>query len=70
MLILFHFQCIPFFFSFRIELDNQPLLTKELRNRQMLQKLGRFKQTVIRVYFPEKLVLQAVFEAGETSNYI
>lgn len=50
-------------------MDNQPLLTKELRDRQLEQKLGRFKQTVIRVYFPERLVLQAVFEAGETGNF-
>lgn len=50
----------------RVDMENQPLLTKELRNRQILQKLGRFKQTVIRVYFPERYVLQAVFEAQET----
>ena len=50
----------------RKEIENQPLLTKELRNRQILKKLGRFKKTVIRVYFPERLVLQAVFEAQET----
>ena len=53
-----------------MDLENQPLLTKELRNRQLLQKLGRFKQTVIRIYFPERLVLQAVFEAQETGDFI
>lgn len=51
-------------------MENQPLLTKELRRKQLLNKLGRFKQTVIRVYFPERLVLQAVFDAQETGNFV
>ncbi|GFT78810.1 tether containing UBX domain for GLUT4 [Nephila pilipes] len=50
----------------RTELENQPLLTKEQRDRQILEKLSRYNETVIRVYFPERLVLQAVFNATET----
>ncbi|GFQ83624.1 tether containing UBX domain for GLUT4, partial [Trichonephila clavata] len=50
----------------RTELENQPLLTKEQRDRQILEKLSRYSQTVIRIYFPERLVLQAVFSTTET----
>ncbi|GFW41308.1 tether containing UBX domain for GLUT4 [Trichonephila clavipes] len=50
----------------RTELENQPLLTKEQRDRQILEKLSRYSQTVIRIYFPERLVLQAVFNTTET----
>ncbi|GBL76252.1 Tether containing UBX domain for GLUT4 [Araneus ventricosus] len=50
----------------RLELENQPLLTKDQRQRQVLDKLAQYKKTVIRVYFPERLVLQAVFQTTET----
>lgn len=54
----------------RTELENQPLLTKEQRDRQILEKLSTYNQTVIRIYFPERLVLQAVFNATETVQTI
>ncbi|GIX70995.1 tether containing UBX domain for GLUT4, partial [Caerostris extrusa] len=49
----------------RKELENQPLITKDQRQRQIMEKLARYNQTVIRVYFPERLVLQAVFQTTE-----
>ncbi|GIY16386.1 tether containing UBX domain for GLUT4 [Caerostris darwini] len=50
----------------RKQLENQPLITKDQRQRQIMEKLARYNQTVIRVYFPERLVLQAVFQTTET----
>ncbi|XP_071037479.1 tether containing UBX domain for GLUT4 isoform X2 [Parasteatoda tepidariorum] len=47
-------------------MESQPLLTKEQRDRQLCQKFSTYSQTVIRIYFPEKLVLQAVFMITET----
>ncbi|KAF8793473.1 Tether containing UBX domain for GLUT4 [Argiope bruennichi] len=52
----------------RLDLENRPLLTKEQRERQVLDKLAQYKKTVIRIYFPERLVLQAVFQTTETGN--
>ncbi|CAL1284646.1 unnamed protein product [Larinioides sclopetarius] len=50
----------------RLQWENQPLLTKDQRQRKVLDKLAQYKKTVIRVYFPERLVLQAVFQTTET----
>ncbi|KAG8195531.1 hypothetical protein JTE90_019519 [Oedothorax gibbosus] len=50
----------------REQFVNQPLLTKEQRQNQILQQFARYTQTVVRVYFPERLVLQAVFNVNET----
>ncbi|XP_054718694.1 tether containing UBX domain for GLUT4-like isoform X2 [Uloborus diversus] len=54
----------------RNEMENQPLLTRQQRERQFLQKLSYYRETVIRIYFPEKLVLQAIFMSIETVQHV
>lgn len=47
--------------------DDQPLLTAKLREldeaQRTLQRLARYRRTVIRVQFPDRLVLQGAFAA-------
>ncbi|XP_065187018.1 tether containing UBX domain for GLUT4-like [Sycon ciliatum] len=44
---------------------DKPLATKEMRQREEEKRLVAYRQGVIRVQFPERLVLQGVFQAGE-----
>lgn len=50
----------------RNELENQPLQIRAQKQNKMLEHLAHYKQTVIRIYFPERLVLQATFAITET----
>lgn len=47
--------------------DDQPLLTAKMREldeaQRTLQRLARYRRTVIRVQFPDRLVLQGTFAA-------
>lgn len=51
-------------------LDDAPLLTAKMREldeaKKTLNKLTRYKDTVIRVQFPDRLVLQGTFAAVDT----
>uniref|UniRef100_A0A1B6KI60 UBX domain-containing protein n=1 Tax=Graphocephala atropunctata TaxID=36148 RepID=A0A1B6KI60_9HEMI len=54
----------------REDLENRPLRTKAVRDMEdsasTLSRLNRYTRTVIRVQFPDRLVLQAVFNHSET----
>lgn len=44
----------------------QPLMTKTMRMAQKLDSMSRYERVAIRVQFPNKLVLQALFRPRET----
>lgn len=56
------------------QLDDAPLLTSELRemehNNQTLTKLGKYHKAIIRIQFPNRLVLQMCFSPVETIQNI
>uniref|UniRef100_A0A182PSV6 UBX domain-containing protein n=1 Tax=Anopheles epiroticus TaxID=199890 RepID=A0A182PSV6_9DIPT len=55
-------------------LEEAPLLTGELRelerNQQLLSSMGRYRQAVIRVQFPDRHILQGVFQVYETVGHV
>lgn len=58
----------------RENMDNAPLLTSKLReleeSKSVLNKIGMYKNTVIRVQFADRLVLQGTFQATETIEHV
>ncbi|XP_055585744.1 tether containing UBX domain for GLUT4 [Uranotaenia lowii] len=52
------------------ELEDAPLMTAELRkleeNKRVLNQLGRYKNTILRIQFPDRYVLQGIFRLHET----
>lgn len=52
------------------ELEEQPLMTSELRKledeKRVLNNLARYRNTIIRVQFPDRYVLQGIFKLHET----
>lgn len=50
----------------RSDLENKPLELKSQKQNENLQRLARYAQTVVRVQFPDRLVLQGIFSVGET----
>lgn len=54
----------------RLEMDNAPLHTTALRNleksKRQLSQLNRYKQSIIRVNFPDHTVLQGTFSPVDT----
>ncbi|XP_050068990.1 tether containing UBX domain for GLUT4 [Anopheles maculipalpis] len=54
--------------------EDAPLLTGELRelerNQQLLSNMDRCRQAVIRVQFPDRHVLQGVFQVHETVGHV
>ncbi|KAL3875966.1 hypothetical protein ACJMK2_033860 [Sinanodonta woodiana] len=50
----------------REEEQNQPLMTKALRQAQLEVKYSKYTKVVIRLQFPDRLVLQGVFKPTET----
>uniref|UniRef100_A0A182KD94 UBX domain-containing protein n=1 Tax=Anopheles christyi TaxID=43041 RepID=A0A182KD94_9DIPT len=55
-------------------LEDAPLLTGELRelerNQQLLSSMGRYRQAVIRVQFPDRHILQGVFQVYDTVGHV
>uniref|UniRef100_A0A1Y9H9L5 UBX domain-containing protein n=1 Tax=Anopheles farauti TaxID=69004 RepID=A0A1Y9H9L5_9DIPT len=55
-------------------LEDAPLLTGELReherNQQLLSNMHRYRQAVIRIQFPDRHVLQGVFQVHETIEHV
>uniref|UniRef100_A0A182N8G8 UBX domain-containing protein n=1 Tax=Anopheles dirus TaxID=7168 RepID=A0A182N8G8_9DIPT len=55
-------------------LEDAPLLTGELRelerNQQLLSNMSRYRQAVIRVQFPDRHVLQGVFQVYESVGHV
>ncbi|KFQ16989.1 Tether containing UBX domain for GLUT4, partial [Merops nubicus] len=52
--------------SERQHLEEAPLMTKSLREAQLKAKLERYPKVVLRVYFPDRHVLQGFFHPSET----
>uniref|UniRef100_A0A8C4RCF2 UBX domain-containing protein n=1 Tax=Eptatretus burgeri TaxID=7764 RepID=A0A8C4RCF2_EPTBU len=50
----------------RIQLEEAPLLTSEMRERQKHERLKRYSQVAVRVNFPDRFVLQGFFRPQET----
>jgi tether containing UBX domain for GLUT4 len=48
------------------EILEQPLLTLSSRQRQLEAKMARYKRVAIRLQFPDRLVVQALFRPTET----
>ncbi|XP_064636841.1 tether containing UBX domain for GLUT4-like isoform X2 [Lineus longissimus] len=46
--------------------DEQPLMTRAMRQSAMEEKFSKYKRVVIRVQFPDKMVLQGLFRPKET----
>uniref|UniRef100_A0A182MQD3 UBX domain-containing protein n=1 Tax=Anopheles culicifacies TaxID=139723 RepID=A0A182MQD3_9DIPT len=54
--------------------EDAPLMTGELRelerNQQLLSNMNRYRQAVIRVQFPDRHILQGVFQVFETVGHV
>ncbi|XP_062540802.1 tether containing UBX domain for GLUT4 [Armigeres subalbatus] len=52
------------------ELEEQPLMTSDLRKleeeKRILNSLARYKNTIIRIQFPDRYILQGIFKLHET----
>ncbi|KAG8129139.1 hypothetical protein E2320_015834, partial [Naja naja] len=51
--------------SLRRSLEEVPLMTKAQREAQMKEKLERYPKVVLRVYFPDRHILQGFFHPSE-----
>lgn len=45
-----------------------PLKTKKMRNAEEQERMKKYPKATIRVRFPDRLLLQAVFQSKETGN--
>lgn len=54
----------------RQALENMPLQTRTLREAELQAKMEKYKTTVIRIFFPGRLALQATFKSSETVSDI
>nr|XP_056713715.1 tether containing UBX domain for GLUT4 [Euleptes europaea] len=52
--------------SERKRLEEAPLMTQAQRDAQMKEKLERYPKVVLRVYFPDRHILQGFFHPNET----
>ncbi|XP_053150450.1 tether containing UBX domain for GLUT4 isoform X2 [Hemicordylus capensis] len=50
----------------RKRLEEAPLMTQAQREAQMKEKLERYSKVVLRVYFPDRHILQGFFQPSET----
>ena len=61
---------IELYHIFRKELENQPLMTKEMREMEkqakILSALNQYPVTQLRIYFPDNYVIQASFKPHDT----
>jgi hypothetical protein len=64
----FSYVCFHPFAPFRHEVAEQPLMTQSLRRQQMEAKMSRYKRFVIRIQFPDRLVIQGLFRPNETGE--
>lgn len=57
-------------FYFRSQLEDGQLCTSEMRKIEKTQNkltlISRYRKCIIRIHFPDRLVLQTVFESMET----
>ena len=52
-----------------VAMSEQPLMTQSMRKADLEAKYARYSKVIIRIQFPDRLVLQGVFRARETGNY-
>ncbi|KAJ6660312.1 hypothetical protein lerEdw1_017735 [Lerista edwardsae] len=50
----------------RKRLEEAPLMTQAQRDARMKEKLERYSKVVLRVYFPDRYILQGFFHSSET----
>uniref|UniRef100_A0A6J0VB39 Tether containing UBX domain for GLUT4 isoform X1 n=2 Tax=Pogona vitticeps TaxID=103695 RepID=A0A6J0VB39_9SAUR len=50
----------------RKRLEEAPLMTQAQRDAQMKEKLARYPKVVLRIYFPDRHILQGFFDPSET----
>ena len=48
------------------ELQNAPLMTKAMRKARQEEKYAKYQRVAIRFHFPDRLILQALFEPRES----
>lgn len=62
--------CIPVFVgnAFRMEEADQPLMTQSMKKALQEMKLAKYSRVILKIHFPEKVVLQAVFRPRETGE--
>ena len=47
-------------------MQDQPLMTSSLRKAKLEEEYSKYERVIIRVQFPDKLVLQGLFRPRET----
>jgi len=53
----------------RHSLSEQPLMTQATRQMHLEAQMSRYKRVIIRIQFPDRLVMQAVFRTTETGRH-
>ena len=53
----------------RRELFDKPLMTQASRQMRIEAEMSRYKRVIIRVQFPDRLVMQALFRTTETGQH-
>ena len=53
--------------TYRTEMD-QPLMTAALRQQQKEVRMQKYPRVIIRVHFPERIMLQGVFNVRESGT--
>ena len=48
---------------------DQPLMTAALRQQQKEVRMQKYPRVIIRVHFPERIMLQGVFNVRESGAY-
>lgn len=54
--------------TYRHSLSEQPLMTQATRQMRLEAQMSRYKRVIIRIQFPDRLVMQAVFRTTETGR--
>ena len=55
-------------FLFRRAESDQPLITTALREQQKEARMEKYPRVIIRVHFPERIMLQGVFNVRESGK--
>ena len=54
----------------RRDLADRPLMTQASRQVRVEAEMTRYKRVIIRVQFPDRLVMQALFRTTETGSLL
>ena len=55
-------------FAYRYTEADQPMMTDAMRKARLESRYSKYKRVAIRVYFPDKVVVQALFQPRETGT--